>query len=91
MAAQERIARDLDNAQARLRLNAHELAALAGSPLFRGVTRERLLALLKPQGEVSLRPGAVLLELGQRNACIYLLISGRLAILRSSRIDWRPL
>ena len=44
------------------------------------MARERLHERLKPNGEVSLRTGAVLLELGQRNAVIYLLVSGRLAI-----------
>ena len=64
----------------RPQLNDAELAALAGSRLFRGIPRERLLERLRPNGEVSLRVGAVLLELGQRNANIYLLVSGRLAI-----------
>jgi diguanylate cyclase (GGDEF)-like protein len=62
------------------RLNASELGTLAASRLFRGVARERLLERLRPNGEVNLRPGAMLLEHGQRNANIYLLVSGRLAI-----------
>jgi diguanylate cyclase (GGDEF)-like protein len=61
-------------------LNDAELDALTCSRLFAGVPRERLRERLKPNGEVNLRSGAVLLELGQRNAAIYLLVSGRLAI-----------
>jgi len=61
-------------------LNDAELDTLAGSRLFQNVDRERLRERLKPSGEVILRPGAVLLELGQRNAAIYLLVSGRLAV-----------
>jgi diguanylate cyclase (GGDEF)-like protein len=80
MGAEERAARFGEEARARPRLNAAELAALAGSRLFAGVAGERLAERLKPDGEVNLRAGAVLLELGQRNANIYLLVSGRLAI-----------
>ncbi len=65
---------------ARPALNASELGTLAASRLFRGVARERLLERLKPIGEVNLRAGAVLLDYGQRNANIYLLLSGRLAV-----------
>ncbi|MCC6533525.1 MAG: GGDEF domain-containing protein [Burkholderiales bacterium] len=64
----------------RTQLNAAELDALASSRLFHDVSRQRLLERLRPNGEVCLRSGAVLLELGQRNALIYLLLSGRLAI-----------
>jgi diguanylate cyclase (GGDEF)-like protein len=80
MGAEERVALFAEEDRGRPRLNAAELAALAGSRLFQGVARERLLECLKPNGELNLRPGAVLLELGQRNANIYLLVSGRLAI-----------
>ncbi|MGH8664419.1 MAG: diguanylate cyclase [Burkholderiales bacterium] len=72
--------RFFDAGEARPALNASELSTLAASRLFRGVARERLLERLKPNGEVSLRPGAMLLEHGQRNANIYLLVAGRLAI-----------
>ena len=61
-------------------LNDAELDTLASSRLFAGVDRERLRATLKPSGEINLRTGAVLLELGQRNAVIYLLVSGRLSV-----------
>lgn len=61
-------------------LNDFEANILARSRLFAGVTREHLRERLKPNGEMNLRTGAVLLELGQRNAAIYLLVSGRLAI-----------
>ncbi len=61
-------------------LNENELATLAQSRLFEGVPIERIRERLKPTGEITLRPGAVLLELGQRNAVIYLLVSGKLAI-----------
>jgi diguanylate cyclase (GGDEF)-like protein len=61
-------------------LNDAELDTLARSRLFQNVDRERLRERLKPSGEITLRPGAVLLELGQRNAAIYLLVSGRLAV-----------
>jgi diguanylate cyclase (GGDEF)-like protein len=64
----------------RQELNEFELDTLASSRLFAGMSRERLREWLKPNGEVNLRTGAVLLELGQRNATIYLLVSGRLAI-----------
>lgn len=70
----------LDSERLELALNDAELNTLVQSRLFRGVARERLFERLKPNGEVNLRPGGVLLELGQRNAVIYLLISGRLAI-----------
>jgi diguanylate cyclase (GGDEF)-like protein len=63
-----------------LELNDAELDTLCRSKLFQGVSRARLFACLKPNGEINLRPGGVLLELGQRNAAIYLLVSGRLAI-----------
>jgi len=69
-----------DVAGDRQELNDFELDTLASSRLFAGMTRERLREWLKPNGEVNLRTGAVLLELGQRNATIYLLVSGRLAI-----------
>lgn len=61
-------------------LNESELATLARSRLFEGVPIEKIRERLKPTGEITLRPGAVLLELGQRNAVIYLLVSGKLAI-----------
>ena len=61
-------------------LNDSELATLAQSRLFEGVHVDRIRERLKPTGEISLRPGAVLLELGQRNSVIYLLVSGKLAI-----------
>ena len=80
MGAEEIASQSGDEGGARPRLDAAELAALAGSRLFAGVARERLLERLQPDGEVNLRPGAVLLEFGQRNANIYLLVSGRLAI-----------
>ena len=57
-----------------------ELDTLARSRLFADVPREKIRERLKPSGEITLRPGAVLLELGQRNANSYLLVSGRLAI-----------
>ena len=80
MGAEELASRLGEHERARPRLNASELAALAGSRLFAGIAHERLLERLKPNGELNLRTGAVLLELGQRNASIYLLVSGRLAI-----------
>jgi diguanylate cyclase (GGDEF)-like protein len=80
MGAEERAARLDEAGHTAHRLNASELDTLAGSRLFRGVARERLLERLRPNGEVSLRTGAVLLEHGQRNASIYLLVTGRLAI-----------
>ncbi len=80
MGAEELAIRSFEVAPAAPRLNANELDTLTASRLFRGVARERLLERLKPNGEVSLRAGAVLLEHGQRNANIYLLVSGRLAI-----------
>jgi len=61
-------------------LNEHDLQVLLKSRLFQGVTAERLFASLRPEGEIGLREGDVLLELGQRNAAIYLLTAGRLAI-----------
>jgi len=61
-------------------LNESELATFARSRLFEGVSIEKIRERLKPTGEITLRPGAVLLELGQRNAVIYLLVSGKLAI-----------
>jgi len=61
-------------------LNESELATFAKSRLFEGVPIEKIRERLKPTGEITLRPGAVLLELGQRNAVIYLLVSGKLAI-----------
>jgi diguanylate cyclase (GGDEF)-like protein len=61
-------------------LNESELSTLAKSRLFEGVSAERIRERLKPTGEITLRPGAVLLELGQRNSVIYLLVSGKLAI-----------
>jgi len=61
-------------------LNEHDLKILLDSRLFQGISAERLCASLKPEGEIGLREGDVLLELGQRNAAIYLLTSGRLAI-----------
>ena len=61
-------------------LNDAELATLCSSRLFASVAPERLRERLKPSGEITLRPGAVLLELGQRNAVIYLLVEGRLAV-----------
>jgi diguanylate cyclase (GGDEF)-like protein len=57
-----------------------ELDTLAQSRVFAHVARDRIRARLKPSGQIALRPGAVLLELGQRNAVIYLLVKGRLAI-----------
>jgi len=63
-----------------MQLTDEELATLAQSQLFAGVPVERIRERLKPSGEVTLRPGAVLLELGQRNATIYLLVSGKLAV-----------
>lgn len=50
------------------------------SRLFRGIEKDRLLEGLRPKGEISLRTGQSLLELGQRNAVIYLLMAGRLAV-----------
>jgi diguanylate cyclase (GGDEF)-like protein len=61
-------------------LNESELATFAQSRLFEGVPIEKIRERLKPTGEITLRPGAVLLELGQRNSVIYLLVSGKLAI-----------
>jgi diguanylate cyclase (GGDEF)-like protein len=61
-------------------LNESELTTLAQSRLFEGVPVDKIRERLKPTGEITLRPGAVLLELGQRNAVIYLLVSGKLAI-----------
>jgi diguanylate cyclase (GGDEF)-like protein len=61
-------------------LNESELSTLARSRLFEGVPIEKIRERLKPTGEITLRPGAVLLELGQRNSVIYLLVSGKLAI-----------
>jgi diguanylate cyclase (GGDEF)-like protein len=63
-----------------MQLTEEELATLAQSRLFDGVPIDKIRERLKPSGEVTLRPGAVLLELGQRNAVIYLLVSGKLAI-----------
>jgi len=57
-----------------------ELDVLARSRLFAGVSRQRLRERLRVNGEVNLRAGAQLLEIGQRHAAIHLLISGRLAI-----------
>lgn len=61
-------------------LNEHDLGILSGSKLFQGLGAERIRAALRPEGEIGVRKGDVLLELGQRNAAIYLLTSGRLAI-----------
>lgn len=61
-------------------LNERDLQTLLASRLFRGIGAERLLATLRREGEIGLRQGDTLLELGQRNAAIYLLMSGRLAI-----------
>jgi len=61
-------------------LNEHALNVLLSSRLFQGVAAERLCASLRSEGEIGLRAGDVLLELGQRNAAIYLLTAGRLAI-----------
>jgi diguanylate cyclase (GGDEF)-like protein len=61
-------------------LNESELSTLARSRLFEGVPIEKIRERLRPTGEITLRPGAVLLELGQRNSVIYLLVSGKLAI-----------
>lgn len=61
-------------------LNETELSTLAQSRLFEGVPIDKIRERLKPTGEITLRPGAVLLELGQRNSVIYLLVSGKLAI-----------
>jgi diguanylate cyclase (GGDEF)-like protein len=80
MAVDGRVAWNIEDAAVRPRLDAGELRALAGSRLFHGVAHEQLLERLRPDGEVNLRCGAMLLELGQRNTGIYLLVSGRLAI-----------
>lgn len=61
-------------------LNESELSTLAQSSLFEGVPVEKIRERLRPTGEITLRPGEVLLELGQRNSVIYLLVSGKLAI-----------
>jgi diguanylate cyclase (GGDEF)-like protein len=61
-------------------LNESELSTFARSRLFEGVPIEKIRERLRPTGEITLRPGAVLLELGQRNSVIYLLVSGKLAI-----------
>jgi len=61
-------------------LRPKDLETLARSRLFKGVDPGRLLECVRPKSEISLRPGQSLLELGQRNAVIYLLISGRLAV-----------
>lgn len=61
-------------------LNEHDLQVLLKSRLFQGISADRLFASLHPEREIGLRKGDVLLELGQRNAAIYLLTSGRLAI-----------
>jgi diguanylate cyclase (GGDEF)-like protein len=61
-------------------LGAPELDVLARSRLFAGVSRQQLRERLRTNGEVNLRAGAPLLEIGQRHAAIHLLISGRLAI-----------
>lgn len=61
-------------------LGAAALDVLAGARLFAGVTRKHLQERLHRGGEVNLRPGAVLLERGQRHAAIHVLIAGRLAI-----------
>ncbi len=63
-----------------MQLTDEELATLAQSRLFAEVPIEKIRERLKPSGEITLRPGAVLLELGQRNAVVYLLVSGKLAI-----------
>ena len=63
-----------------MQLSDEELTTLAQSRLFDGVPIDKIRERLKPSGEITLRPGAVLLELGQRNAVIYLLVSGKLAI-----------
>ena len=64
----------------RRELGAVELDVLAGSPLFAGVPRQRLRERFHASGEINLRTGASLLELGQRHTAIHLLVSGRLAI-----------
>lgn len=63
-----------------MQLTDEELTTLAQSRLFDGVPVEKIRERLKPSGEITLRPGAVLLELGQSNAVVYLLVSGKLAI-----------
>ena len=63
-----------------MQLTDEELNTLAQSRLFAGVPVDKIRERLKPSGEITLRPGAVLLELGQRNAVVYLLVSGKLAI-----------
>ena len=64
----------------RYELNATDLDVLERSRLFSGVPRQRLRERLHARGEINLRSGAALLELGQRHAAVHLLISGRLAI-----------
>lgn len=61
-------------------LRPQDLATLARSRLFKGVDADRLRECVRPKGEVTLRTGQMLLELGQRNAVIYLLMAGRLAV-----------
>lgn len=63
-----------------MELTAEHLDILAHSRLFAGVPRELLRRHVKPSGEINLRRGTMLLEAGQRNAVIYLLVSGRLAV-----------
>jgi len=62
------------------RLKAADLDVLSQSRLFHGIDRARLVQWLRPSGEMVVRPGTPLLELGQRNAVLYLLMSGRLAV-----------
>lgn len=57
-----------------------ELEILAGARLFAGIARNRLQDRLRLSGELNLRPGATLVELGQRYPAIYLLLAGRLAL-----------
>ncbi len=62
------------------RLDANDLAVLVRSKLFRGISEARLLRSLRPSGEAYVRTGSALLETGQRNSVLYLLMSGRLAV-----------
>ena len=64
----------------RRELGVAELDVLARSPLFAGVPRQRLRERFHASGEINLRTGASLLDLGQRHSAVHLLISGRLAI-----------
>jgi len=74
------VERGFEMDSARPRLNSADLEVLSRSRLFRRIRAERLQQCLRPTGEICVRSGASLLALGQRNAALYILMSGRLAV-----------